>query len=36
MDVTSADKKANEFLANGDAFFNDCAVYTKNNFMSQN
>ena len=36
MDVTSADKKANEFLANGDAFFNDCVVYTKNNFMSQN
>ena len=36
MDVTSADKKTNEFLANGDAFFNDCVVYTKNNFMSQN
>jgi hypothetical protein len=36
MDVTSADKKANEFLANGDPFFNDCIVYTKNNFMSQN
>ena len=36
MDVTSADKSANEFLANGDSFFADCIVYTKNNFMYQN
>lgn len=35
MDVTSADKKANKFLVNGDAFFDDCTVYIKNNFMSQ-
>ena len=29
MDITCSDKSANEYLANGDAFFGDCMVYSK-------
>ena len=34
MDITCSDKSANEYLANGDAFFGDCMVYSKKHFMN--
>ena len=33
MDITCSDKSASEYLANGDAFFGDCMVYSKKHFM---
>lgn len=33
MDITCSDKKANEYLTNGDVFFEDCTVYSKKHFM---
>lgn len=35
MDITSSDKKANSFLENGDAFHEDCVVYSKKHFMEK-
>ena len=34
MDVTCSDKSANEYLSDGDVFFEDCVVYSKKYFMS--
>ena len=33
MDVTCSDKSANEYLSNGDVFFEDCVVYSQKHFM---
>ncbi len=33
MDVTCSDKAVNEYLINGDVFFEDCVVYSKKHFM---
>ena len=33
MDVTCSDKSANEYLSNGDVFFENCVVYSKKHFM---
>ena len=33
MDVTCSDKSANEYLCNGDIFFEDCVVYSRNAFI---
>ncbi len=35
MDVTSSDKSANEYLANGDVFLEDCEVHTKKHFIDK-
>lgn len=35
MDITSSDKKANSYLENGDAFHEDCVVYSKKHFMEK-
>ena len=34
MDITSSDKSANEYLGNGDSFFDSCVVFSKNHFIS--
>ena len=33
MDVTCSDKSANEYLFNGDVFFENCVVYTQKHFI---
>ena len=33
MDVTCSDKSANEYLSNGDVFFENCVVYTQKHFI---
>lgn len=33
MDVTCSDKSANEYLSNGDVFFEKCVVYTQKHFI---
>ena len=33
MDVASSDKTANEYLTNGDVFFENCVVYSKKHFI---
>ena len=33
MDVACSDKSANEYLSNGDVFFENCVVYTQKHFM---
>ena len=35
MDITSSDKKANSYLDNGDAFYEDCTVYSKKRFIEK-
>ena len=33
MDVTCSDKSANEYLSNGDVFFENCVAYTQKHFI---
>ncbi len=33
MDITCSNKSANEYLTNGDVFFEDCVFYSKKHFM---
>ena len=33
MDVTCSDKSANEYLSNGDVFFENCVVYAQKHFI---